>query len=139
MEQAGAYLRSSVSKPQTNGQDASGVKVKPSTVLPNAWIERIWERMTAMYGHRWVSAHGERDDGTWSAGLGDVTGDEIAHGLSACLSREDPWPPSLPEFRAMCKPPVIRPEHRIVQPQLPPPRNPEKASEAVARMREALK
>lgn len=57
-----------------------------------------------MYGHRWVSSFGEKDDGTWCRGLGDISVDELRHGLDACLKNENPWPPTLPEFRALCRP-----------------------------------
>lgn len=31
-----------------------------------------------------------------------MTGQQIAAGLTSCMTRADPWPPSLPEFRLMC-------------------------------------
>ncbi len=77
-------------------------------------MDRLWERMTAIYGHRWTSAYGNEDDGTWLQGLAGVTPDQIAAGLSRCLERGDGWPPTLPEFRALCQegahnlPPVDR-------------------------------
>jgi hypothetical protein len=39
---------------------------------------------------------------TWSRGLTLVTEAQIADGLSACIIRNDVWPPTLPEFRGMC-------------------------------------
>ena len=33
-----------------------------------------------------------------------MTGPQIAMGLSRCVERGDAWPPSLPEFRALCTP-----------------------------------
>lgn len=57
-----------------------------------------------MYGHKWTSAHGEGDeDGTWQKGLTGISLDQIGIGLTGCALRNDPWPPSLPEFRAMCE------------------------------------
>jgi hypothetical protein len=61
-------------------------------------------RMCRIYGHKWTSAYGETDDGTWLKGMSDITPEQVAHGLSECLKRQDPWPPTLPEFRAMAKP-----------------------------------
>lgn len=61
-----------------------------------------------MYGHKWTSAYGETDDGTWIKGLAGLSLEQISHGLRECLKRNDPWPPSLPEFRAMC---VIHEKH----------------------------
>jgi hypothetical protein len=42
-----------------------------------------------------------------------MTADDLARGLHACLDRADPWPPTLPEFRALCLPPkILAPYHR---------------------------
>jgi len=35
----------------------------------------------------------------WRAGLAGVTGEQIRHGLETW---QEPWPPSLPEFRHAC-------------------------------------
>jgi hypothetical protein len=68
--------------------------------------------MASIYGHRWTSAYGERcddDSGTltiagdsWQRGLSGVGEAKIGTGLNACLMAADPWPPTLPAFRAMC-------------------------------------
>lgn len=68
--------------------------------------------MAAIYGHRWTSAYGERCDDdagvltvagdTWQRGLSGVSEQAIAVGLQGCLMSTDPWPPTLPQFRAMC-------------------------------------
>ncbi len=57
--------------------------------------------MTRIFGHKWTSI-AESDDGTWLAGLQDLTPDNIAIGLGALLQSGDEWPPSLPEFRDCC-------------------------------------
>ncbi len=72
----------------------------------------LWERFTHMYGHKFTSVYGEQSifaDGeltdvakTWASGLRGVTGEQLASGLRACITRVDPWPPSLPEFVSMC-------------------------------------
>jgi len=59
--------------------------------------------MAEIYGHKWVSAHGASDiNNTWLAGLEDLLPKSIGVGLTACIKRSDPWPPSLPEFRSLC-------------------------------------
>ncbi len=62
--------------------------------------------MAEIYGHRFTSAFGERSDCgaalTWGKGLAGITPAQLADGLIACLASADPWPPSLPEFRARC-------------------------------------
>lgn len=67
--------------------------------------------MAAIYGHRWTSAYGdacEDDSGaltlagdTWRRGLFGVSDQSIGRGLDACVVAADPWPPTLPQFRAM--------------------------------------
>ena len=62
--------------------------------------------MTAIYGHRWVSSFGDDPTGmggdTWAVGLSGLSGQQLAEGLRSCVASSDPWPPTLPEFRAMC-------------------------------------
>lgn len=62
-----------------------------------------------MYGHRWAATYGETfgDSGPtgamWQVALKGISNRQIAQGLHACITRDDgAWPPSLPEFRAMC-------------------------------------
>lgn len=62
--------------------------------------------MAEIFGHRWTSAFG--DDAvagageTWAKALGDLTPHQLAAGIEACAVASDPWPPTLPEFRALC-------------------------------------
>jgi hypothetical protein len=62
--------------------------------------------MAEIYGHRWTSAYGDNpNEGaaqTWAKGLGGIHPRQLADGLRNCLASADPWPPTLPEFRAMC-------------------------------------
>ena len=77
----------------------------PSTELPNAWVERLFERLLAMYGRKFADMWGCVEiaslKATWARALGDLSHEEIASGLTRCLDRE--WPPTLPEFRALCR------------------------------------
>ena len=67
--------------------------------------------MVQIYGHKWGSAYGEAAEidgemtgtaSTWAQGLAGVETRRIAKGLEACIVSADPWPPTLPAFRAMC-------------------------------------
>lgn len=68
--------------------------------------------MAAIYGHRWTTSYAAsptREDGsitvegdTWSRGLLGVAPAQIAVGIERCITGGEPWPPTLPEFRAMC-------------------------------------
>jgi hypothetical protein len=62
--------------------------------------------MAAIYPHRWTSAMGDDPNSTagdtWAKGLTGLSAGQLANGLEACLTRNDAWPPTLPEFRALC-------------------------------------
>lgn len=92
-------------------QNSSGKSMNPESSKPSGLddrlIAKLWSVMARMYGHRWTSSFGETDDGTWAKGLRGLTAEQIGHGISKILapnSEADGWPPSLPEFRAMCVP-----------------------------------
>ena len=75
-------------------------------MLPPQPRRTLWLRMADIYGSRWTSAYGEDPDGsageTWAKGLAGVTPQQLADGLTASIASADPWPPTLPEFRARC-------------------------------------
>src|SRR5690348_10983742 len=69
-------------------------------------LAQLWAVMLATYGHRWESAYGRHANGvtasTWAAGLADIPPADVATAARACLTFGDGWPPTLPEFRALC-------------------------------------
>lgn len=73
---------------------------------PAARMRQLWLRMTEIYGHKFTSACGEDAASgageTWAIGLSGLSARDINTGLSAALTSTDPWPPTLPQFRAMC-------------------------------------
>lgn len=96
--------------------------------------------MTAIYGHKWASAYGETDaDDTWASGLKDMTPQNLADGLRACLDRAEPWPPTLPEFRALCKPETPPAYHQEYVPLPKPKISKEEALAWVNKIRAELK
>lgn len=68
--------------------------------------------MISIYGHKWTSNLGSvADDGngflsdaakTWQNYLVGITTDKLKTGFDNMILRSHDWPPSLPEFRAMC-------------------------------------
>lgn len=83
---------------------ASSVTAPPPPPSSTA-MRTLWVRMAEIFGHRWASSYGEPDGGaaeTWAKGLAGLTPAQLAAGLSACIASADPWPPTLPEFRARC-------------------------------------
>ncbi len=113
--------------------------------------------MTHLYGHKFSAAFGEsaaNPDGsltdvahTWAGGLCGITGAQLAAGLRQCILSGAEWPPSLPEFRAMCLPkrvPLCHQEARtrpaLAYIALPRPAlTPEQRKEYLEKMRAALK
>lgn len=75
--------------------------------------------MTGVFGHRWVSSYGAMPSETWLAGLIDLEPEQLRTGLVACLDWQGDWPPTLPQFRALCRPRVHE-AHKIFQ-RLPEP------------------
>jgi hypothetical protein len=76
-------------------------------------MRRLWERMTALYGHAWVNVHGvtPHDVGTralsmsgdtWAKALAGLGDQNFAAGIGACVAEGAEFPPSAPRFRAMC-------------------------------------
>lgn len=69
------------------------------------WIERLFAKFLAMYGERfsrmWANADIAEVKTTWAEKLGGFSGESLAHALSACDER--PYPPTLPEFIALCR------------------------------------
>lgn len=120
----------------------------PSKELPLRVIARFWTRMSEIYGHKWVSQFGEVCDlngdlasaaQTWSQGLATIPLEAISTGFSALVEKGNEWPPSLPEFLALCQPEKpLAPYHRIAT-ALPPPEVDEQiARESLAKIRKIL-
>ncbi len=79
-----------------------------TTALPEAWVERLFERMLLDYGRKfadqWASADMDKLIAHWSFELAGYTGAELKRGLDALAARD--WPPTLPEFKKLCRAPV---------------------------------
>lgn len=97
-------------------------------------VAALWGRFAHLYGFRFENAYGPAlaEDGslkpvaaTWAKALAGLHGDDLARGLRACLEKSDGWPPSLPEFLAMCKPlaapTLLAPYHQLLPRALPQP------------------
>lgn len=89
----------------TDLQNATSPPMPPA--LPDAWAEKIFRRMENFYGAKWVDSLGgiprDRVRQCWAEELADHTPAELKRGLESCRSRT--WPPTLPEFLMLCRPP----------------------------------
>lgn len=74
--------------------------------LSQAMMDKLWLKMTEMYGHRWTANFGvSADPGhSWATVLKGLTGDQLANGLNALVEKADEfdWPPPANVFRSMC-------------------------------------
>lgn len=80
----------------------------PAAALPSAWIERVFARLTGFYGakflQQWAGLNLEAVKAVWAEELAGFSGEELGSGIDACRTRD--WPPSLPEFLKLCRPPI---------------------------------
>lgn len=76
--------------------------------LPESWVEKLFHRMLLTYGKKFSDQWGGADTDEliayWSQELGSYTGAEMARGVAALEGRD--WPPTLPEFKKLCRPPI---------------------------------
>ena len=97
---------SNLEKLPTHSAAATGVTVRSlSTEHQRAWIERIFSKLTAIYGdeftRNWRGIDPDEVKGEWSSALGGFEAQDIAAALHEC--RSQPKSPNLPEFSAMCR------------------------------------
>jgi hypothetical protein len=119
-----------VKPPETRFQASSAAT--DTNMTPRA-ILALWSRFSHLYGNRFEVSYGpaltetgelQPVAATWAKALAGFTGDDLARGLHGCLDRNDGWPPSLPEFRALCREPIPAPIplcHRVFPKMLPEP------------------
>lgn len=71
-------------------------------------VEALHLQQLHSYGKRYTDMWGAVDAdkliASWTAGLRGYTPREIKRGMAALEHRE--WPPTLPEFRKLCRPPI---------------------------------
>lgn len=69
----------------------------------------LFRTLGHLYGHRWTASLPTSEAelaemlATWAQGLGGLSAEELRRGLAELVRREDPWPPSLPELRSLCR------------------------------------
>lgn len=102
------YVPSRKRPSEDEGRQAISSKASSELGEPqsDAAIRRLWTCMADIYGHRWVSAYGENPQASagkmWAKGLRGLSQQQLARGLEAAVVSADPWPPTLPAFRALC-------------------------------------
>lgn len=83
-----------------------------ATELPAKHVQRVFTRLTSIYGRRFTSLFKDQKAlesaaKEWSQALGGLHQNQIANALTACQQLTD-WNPSIPEFiRLACNLPTI--------------------------------
>lgn len=79
-----------------------------SKALPNAWIDRLFARLAAVYGNKFADMWANQDVGDvkafWAREMSGYTADEIRTGIESLRVAHATWPPSLYEFMDLCRP-----------------------------------
>lgn len=77
-----------------------------SSALPDAWVDRLFQRFSLMYGNSWAQKWGglpmEQVKGAWAADLAFASAEQIRRALDHCKAN-NAHPPSSPEFVGLCK------------------------------------
>lgn len=78
------------------------------TQIPYSWIEKLFENMTMLYGARmdkmWSNLNRQDVITFWHSKLDGYSHEEFVRGVKAVEKQE--YPPSLPQFLNLCRPPV---------------------------------
>lgn len=79
-----------------------------NTDFPLTWAVKLIENLHMLYGSKfmqqWEGIEKPKLAQFWADELNGFTAPEIKKGLAAC--RERPFPPTLPEFMVLCRPPI---------------------------------
>lgn len=78
--------------------------------LPIPWIEKLIQKMHILFGakfaQQWEGISPEIMKQEWAEELAGFSGPELAKGLDACRAMARGFVPTLPEFMALCRPPI---------------------------------
>lgn len=95
----------------------------PLTRLPDHWVESLLARMLAIYGQKfrsqWADVPAESMRETWAVALGRFDGERIKWALDQMIAT-CPWPPTLPEFAALCRQAPRDEPAKLPAPEVPP-------------------
>ncbi len=96
----------------------------PSTeqrnALPDTRIDRLFMRFSVLYGKHWADMWAgipiDQVKAAWAHELARFSNEQLGAGLKAVGK----FPPTLPEFVALCKPQSVPPAHRFLLPDRSP-------------------
>lgn len=123
--------------------DRSTVKSRPA--MNQRWIAAIFEKLRQRYGTQWIAKVGiNRDEiqesmQTWAEILADLKPEEIAHGFERLDDEAPEYPPSVMQFKQLCRFEKSIEAHRHYKALPRPKASPGIAQTHIAKMREALR
>jgi hypothetical protein len=100
-------MNTSATRLQTSPDETAALPAirQLSTAQQSEWIERIFNRLSAIYGseftHKWSDVDNDEMKRTWASILGGFSAEDIAAAIKACHSL--PKAPNAPEFAALCR------------------------------------
>ena len=71
---------------------------KPATDV----MEKLWMRMSEIYGRAFVSQYGSAPTESWERLLTGISPQQIARGLEGLLTWNSDFPPNAVQFRSLC-------------------------------------
>lgn len=76
--------------------------------LPNEWVERLFARFTMYFGVQkvgamWAGVDDAEVKAEWAAQLGRFPVPTLRAAMQAVVDSGKEWPPTLPEFVAICR------------------------------------
>ena len=109
------------------------------SVLPDSWIEKIFSKMSSLYGtlfsDRWRDCDLAEVKEVWAEELSSFSDHPECYGLALkAMVSECKFPPTLPEFVALCRKSYSRPKLVALEHKLTPEdieRNKERARQMV--------
>jgi hypothetical protein len=103
--------------------------------LPDNWLERLFARLTAIYGSQkvgamWLDADMGQVKAAWGQALAKYPPEAIATALQDLPETPSPWPPTLPEFVTLVReaaeylrtkgmPPLLGHNEQVADPDSP--------------------
>jgi hypothetical protein len=80
-------------------------------------MQRLFSRFAASYGNKVAVMWGDCPQAdildAWQAGLCGLSGEQIKAGLTRTLDAYPEWPPTLGQFKALCRIPTVPAAHRL--------------------------
>lgn len=97
---------------------------QPEKARPAAWVDKLFAKLTAIYGSQkvaamWVDADMDEVRGLWGQQLAKFRVESIAVALQRLVDSGSEWPPTLPEFSKLCRESAV--ERAAHAPALPAP------------------